>query len=125
MRSGIAIMVGGLLVVGGSHAPGQLLFQYELPGNLSAQTPETNGLPVILRQPTSQVVSAGENGSFSVLVSDARSVNYQWRFNGSDILGSTRDSALLTNVTAASEGNYSVVVANSSGSVTSSSRQSR
>jgi hypothetical protein len=44
---------------------------------------------------------------------------YQWRFNGSTIGGATRDALLLTNVTSASEGNYSVVLNNSSGSVTS------
>jgi hypothetical protein len=46
-------------------------------------------------------------------------VTYQWRFKGANIGGATTDSLLLTNVTAAGEGNYSAVIANSSGSVTS------
>jgi len=94
-------------------------YGYNLPGSLVLQGSETSGPPVILRQPVSQVVSAGDNGSFSVLVADTLSATYQWRFNGSSIGGSTQDALLLTNVSSASEGNYSVVVGNSSGSITS------
>ncbi|PYL00205.1 MAG: hypothetical protein DME19_05920 [Verrucomicrobia bacterium] len=98
---------------------GQVSLDYDLPGNLVSQSPQVTAIPVILRNPVSQVVSAGQNGSFSVVVADTLSVTYQWRFNGATIGGGTADSLLLTNVSAASEGNYSVVVANSSGSVTS------
>lgn len=61
----------------------------------------------------------GEIVTFSVVITDARAATFQWRFNGTDIPGATGDSLLLTNVTAANEGQYSVVVTNSAGSVTS------
>jgi hypothetical protein len=54
-----------------------------------------------------------------VVVADASGVTFQWKFNGSDIPGATGDSLLLTNVTAANAGQYSVVVTNSAGSVSS------
>ena len=54
-----------------------------------------------------------------MVVADARGVTFQWKFNGTDIPGATGDSLLLTNVSAANEGQYSVVVTNSAGSVTS------
>lgn len=93
--------------------------QYDAPGNLITKTNQATGLPVILRPPTPQVVSAGNNGSFSVVVADTASVTYQWLFQGTKIAGASADALLLTNVTAASQGNYFVVVANASGSVTS------
>ena len=57
--------------------------------------------------------------TFSVVVADARAVTFQWKFNGTDIPGATGDSLLLTNVSVGNEGQYSVVVTNSAGSVTS------
>jgi uncharacterized protein (DUF302 family) len=54
-----------------------------------------------------------------VVVSDASGVTYKWKFNGTAIAGATSDSLLLTNVGAANQGQYSVVVTNSAGSVTS------
>src|SRR5205823_1584755 len=44
---------------------------------------------------------------------------FQWKFNGTDIPGAAGDSLLLTNVNTSNEGQYSVVVTNSAGSVTS------
>ena len=97
----------------------QSSLQYDAPGNLIAKTNQAVGLPVILHSPTPQVVSAGNNASFSVVVGDTASVTYQWLFQGAPITSATSDTLLLTNVTAASQGNYSVVVGNTSGSVTS------
>ena len=54
-----------------------------------------------------------------MVIADARGVAFQWKFNGTDIPGATGDSLLLTNVSAAKEGQYSVLVTNSAGSVTS------
>ncbi len=120
MRQVVAILIRSLpLFVGMASASAQLLFQYDLPGNLISRSPQVTGLPVILRQPAMQVVGPGRTASFSVVVADSFSVNYQWRFEGTNISGATKDALLLTNATAASEGNYSVVVANAGGSVTS------
>jgi hypothetical protein len=45
---------------------------------------------------------------------------YQWRFKTSTILGATNSALTLNNVQSTAEGNYSVVVSNAFGSVTSS-----
>ena len=75
--------------------------------------------PQITGQPVKQVAAPGDIVTFSVVVADARAVTFQWKFNGTDIPGATGDSLLLTNVSTANEGQYSVVVTNSAGSVTS------
>jgi hypothetical protein len=56
----------------------------------------------------------------SVVVADTAGVAFQWRFNGTDLPGETRDTLVLTNVTAAMEGSYTVIVSNSAGSVAAS-----
>jgi hypothetical protein len=88
-------------------------------GNLQAEAVENSMLPLIVGQPYRQVVAPGKSASFSVVASDTRNVSYQWRFNGTDRPGATADSLFVTNVTAGDEGLYSVLLANSSGSVTS------
>ena len=75
--------------------------------------------PQIIGQPQNQVVGTNESAAFSVVVTDPRAVNYQWRFDGSALNGQTGSSLLLDNVTASDEGAYQVVLTNPSGSVTS------
>ena len=82
--------------------------------------------PQITGQPENQTVVAGANVSFSVAVSGAPQLFYQWQKDGTNLLdggnlfGSTNRILTLTNVSLADAGNYSVVVSNSLGSVTSS-----
>ncbi|HEY4284534.1 MAG TPA: putative Ig domain-containing protein, partial [Chthoniobacterales bacterium] len=66
-----------------------------------------------------QITAPNGMAMFSVVVSSPSPVTYQWRFNGSPIGDATGDSLVLSGVTAANEGNYSVIVTNASGSVTS------
>src|SRR5258708_37718464 len=70
-------------------------------------------------QPGEPIVEQTEAPTFSVVVSDANGVTFQWKFNTTDIPGATSDSLLVTNVSVANEGQYSVLVTNSAGSVTS------
>jgi Divergent InlB B-repeat domain len=95
-------------------------FTYDASGGLVSQTSESVGVPNIIGQPQMQIVIPGQTAAFSVMVADARGVSYQWLFNSSAIADATSDSLLLANVSATNEGSYSVVLANSSGSVTSS-----
>jgi uncharacterized repeat protein (TIGR02543 family) len=115
----LVLCAASAFLFAGATLDAQSAYQYDLPGSLVLQAIETGGPPVILRQPVSQVVSSGDNGSFSVVVADTLGVTYRWLFNGSSINGASSDALLLTNVTTASEGNYTVVVGNSSGSITS------
>jgi hypothetical protein len=73
----------------------------------------------ITTQPQSQGVVQGQSVLFSVVASGTAPLNYQWNFNGSALPGATNDSVTLTNVQTAQAGNYTVVVTNSWGSITS------
>ncbi len=94
-------------------------FAFDPNGNLLAQTAENAALPMIISQPQLQLAMPGALTSFFVVAADTRGLAYQWEFNGTNILGATGDALLLTNVGATNEGLYSVVLNNSSGSVTS------
>ncbi len=94
-------------------------FTFDNSGNLSARKIVLLGVPQLISQPQIQVVTPGELASFIVVVANSFGATYQWRFNASNIPGATGDALLLTNVSAANEGQYSVVVTSSAGSVTS------
>ena len=77
--------------------------------------------PAISVQPTNQTVTQGSNVTFSVTATGTAPLNYQWRFNTTNLLfGATNLSFTITNVQSTNAGNYSVVVTNVAGSVTSS-----
>src|ERR1041385_4044991 len=76
------------------------------------------GQPVITSQTTNQSVSLGVNVTFQVAAMGAAPLSYQWRFNSLDLQGETSRSLSLTNVQLPNAGDYAVVVANSSGSIT-------
>ncbi|MBI4658430.1 MAG: immunoglobulin domain-containing protein [Verrucomicrobia bacterium] len=78
-----------------------------------------SALPTILRQPQGRAALAGEPTSFSVTASGTPPLGYQWRLNGADIPGATDSTYIVPAVTAASEGDYTVLVRNIAGSVTS------
>jgi hypothetical protein len=81
--------------------------------------------PVITNQPVSLVKNQGSSASFNV-VAGPSSVAYQWRKgaanlnNGGNVSGTTTATLTLTNVTTNDAANYSVVLTNSAGSLTSS-----
>ncbi|RYE17972.1 MAG: hypothetical protein EOP51_22925 [Sphingobacteriales bacterium] len=76
-------------------------------------------LPVIGTQPSNQSVSVGANVTFTVSATGSPTPTYQWKKNGTNISGATSTSLTLTNVQTTAAGNYTVVVTNSAGSVTS------
>jgi hypothetical protein len=82
--------------------------------------------PTITRQPDSRSVDAGTTVRFKVVASGTPPLYYQWQFNGVGLTnggsasGATTASLTLTNVQPAQAGNYTVVVSNAVGSVTSS-----
>jgi sugar lactone lactonase YvrE len=78
--------------------------------------------PVITVQPRSQVVEAGTSVSFAVAAvagAGTPMLTYQWYLNGSRITGATANTLDVVNVTSAVLGDYTVVVANAVGQVTS------
>ena len=76
-------------------------------------------LPVITAQPASQAVPAGGSATLSVTATGSAPLAYQWRRDGETIAGATGPSFLLSSVSAASAGSYSVLVSNSAGSISS------
>jgi sugar lactone lactonase YvrE len=75
--------------------------------------------PVIATQPLSQSVTAGGNVQFSVTAGGLPAPTYQWHVNGSPFQGATSSSLSITNARATDAGDYTVVVTNALGSVTS------
>ena len=82
-----------------------------------------SGVPVapgITAQPQGLVVNQGSNAMFTVGATGTAPLNYQWLFNGANISGATLSNYTLVNVQPTNAGNYSVVITNVAGSVTSS-----
>ncbi|MBI5775236.1 MAG: immunoglobulin domain-containing protein, partial [Verrucomicrobia bacterium] len=77
------------------------------------------GPPVILLQPASLAVFQGTAAGFSVVVSNAGPLRFQWRFNGADLSDATNSLFVVSSAQPADAGGYHVVVAGDGGSVTS------
>jgi putative Ig domain-containing protein/Ig-like domain-containing protein len=78
--------------------------------------------PSITTQPSNQTVTAGQTATFSIVATGTAPLSYQWRRNGANIGGATSASYSTPATTTADSGStFSVVVANSGGSVTSNS----
>lgn len=76
--------------------------------------------PALASQPVGLTVDAGSNATFNVAAVGNGPLRYQWRFNETKLLaGATNAVLTLTNVQAAQVGDYSVMVLDSLGAVTS------
>jgi alpha-tubulin suppressor-like RCC1 family protein len=76
-------------------------------------------MPAIQTQPQSQTVTAGSSVLFSVTAAGRPAVTYQWYFGGTAIAGATSSSYSISNAQSGNAGNYTVVVSNIMGTVTS------
>lgn len=76
-------------------------------------------LPSITAQPQSIVVNPSSNATFIVGAAGTAPLRYQWQFNNANLVSATNTSYTRTNSQPADAGNYTVVVTNSAGSVTS------
>ena len=85
------------------------------------QQPVTN-LPSILQQPSNQIALPGDTVTFSVQANGGTApLYYQWWFNGTNNLAAATNASLtLTGAALTNAGNYSVIITNNAGSVTSS-----
>ena len=84
------------------------------PANLILQSP-----PVINTQPQPTSVPAGSNAFFVVGVSGSPQLYFQWQKNGSNLPAATSYSLTIPNVQSNNLGDYSVIITNNFGSVTS------
>jgi hypothetical protein len=76
--------------------------------------------PVIDTNPVPQYLLAGANAAFNVVAEGSPPLAYQWFFNGNEITNATNTILSVANIGPDQAGDYSVVVTNSYGSVTSS-----
>jgi hypothetical protein len=76
--------------------------------------------PVIATQPLGQRIVLGNSVAFNVAVSGSAPFNYQWRLNALNLLNATNAIYAIPAVGTNHTGNYSVVVTNLAGNVTSS-----
>jgi hypothetical protein len=76
-------------------------------------------IPAIGTQPLNQEVNPGSSATFSVGTGGAAPLAYQWLFDNAEITGATNSSYSVTNAQRVNDGQYSVVVTNAYGSVTS------
>ncbi len=76
--------------------------------------------PTITTQPASQTVTTGQTAAFTVATTGSSPLSYQWRKNGTGILGATSSSYTTPATTISDNGaQFSVVVSNTAGSATS------
>ncbi len=75
--------------------------------------------PTLSRQPASATVNVGASATFSVEASAGATPSYQWYFNGTAIAGATSAAYTVSSARSTDAGDYTVVVANEVGSVTS------
>jgi hypothetical protein len=75
--------------------------------------------PLILRQPGAFGAPEGGSAEFSVTATGTPPLKYQWCFEGAPIEGKTGSTLVIPQVTTNEEGNYSVVITNRHGSITS------
>jgi hypothetical protein len=85
----------------------------------TAATLTINTAPSITTHPVGSSRCLGDEYTLFVVASGSPAPTYQWRLNGSNILGATGASLGLNNITLADDGNYDCVVTNTCGSVTS------
>ncbi len=78
-----------------------------------------NEPPSVLQQPLSQTVIVGDLVNFAVEADGAPPVTYQWRFKGNPISGATDATYTIMGATTNNAGDYTVVISNSFGQITS------
>jgi len=75
--------------------------------------------PRIITPPQPQTVPVGATATFLVVADSPLELAYQWQFNGANLSEATAPTLTLDNLTFSQAGNYSVVVSNAVGVVTS------
>ena len=77
--------------------------------------------PFITLQPRDEMVPFNKNASFTVMAVGAQPLRYQWRKNGTNLVGQTSNLLVLASIQASDAASYSVIITNANGAVTSTS----
>jgi hypothetical protein len=75
--------------------------------------------PTITSQPSGQTVTEGASVTFTVIATGTAPLAYQWKKNGGDIGGATSSTLTFPSTLTTDSADYTVVVSNAFGSVTS------
>lgn len=78
-----------------------------------------SGPPTLFQQPQSVTITNGSPVQFGTTAFGTGPLGYQWQFGGTNLVSATNATLSLTNVQPAQAGDYTLVVTNASGSVTS------
>src|SRR5207248_458412 len=70
-------------------------------------------------QPQSGTNIASTTATFTVTASGTAPLSYQWQLNGTPVTGATGTTLTLNNVQTSDAGNYTVIVTNVAGAITS------
>src|SRR5207245_696220 len=131
-RSTVDVATGIALATDGSvYATGYFVNSIDLDcTTLTSGNPETTwiarlpstlvGPPEITCEPQATNVIAGTDVNFGVTAAGAAPLRYQWQFNDLVVPDATNSSLTISNAQPPDAGNYSVVVTNAYGAVTSS-----
>ncbi len=115
----VSLLGGALAGVSGSAFGQAALYSYDAGGNLQAVA-VANPPPAFVSPPAPALLQSNSFATFSVVASGA-GLAYQWLSNGVPIPGATGDSLVVGNLplVGTNLGNFSVIVSNRSGSITS------
>jgi len=78
-----------------------------------------DGAPHLTVQPQDQIVTLGGNPTFAAKAVGQQAMRYQWKFNGNDISGATRDTYSIAGAQLTNGGLYSLTLSNSVGTLAS------
>ena len=79
--------------------------------------------PLLTAQPAERTVNEGADWTANAAAAGTPPLAWQWRYNGTNIIGATNSTLALTNIQMAQAGSYLVVVTNLAGSAISSNAE--
>jgi hypothetical protein len=102
------------------HALGCLALSLMLAGCGGTSSTVQTKAPTITTQPSNQTITVGQTATFSVTATGSATLSYQWQKGTTAIAGATTSSYTTAATTSSDNGaQFTVVVSNSAGSVTS------
>jgi alpha-tubulin suppressor-like RCC1 family protein len=126
----LALKADGTMVAWGNNSVGQLNVPGEVVSAISISAGGGSSLaflndrsPVVTAQTFSRHVASGTNVTLAALAVGQPALNYQWRFNGTNLPGATNRTLTLAGVNRNSRGNYSALVSNALGVTNSQTAQ--
>ena len=87
-------------------------------GSLTIEVP-----PTISSQPKNLTVTNGDPAQFSVVATGLPAPGYQWKFNGTNLVGQIQSTLTIANAQPGDAGTYVVEVSNAAGTLTSQPAQ--